>query len=323
MSANPASVAAHTRRTFQTFSEFEAAVGETHFAWRMRPRRDAPFRAEIRQRLFDDVHFTDVRCDPCEGQRDRADIRGAPDAYVCLTLVAEGGQRFAHGEVSSDLDRGDLLLWDGARPGEFDCDASLRLLTILFPHELAAQHVADVGDLCARKISGSSPTGQLLASHVRVLHETMGQLDPAERGPVLRSTLDLLAVCFRPADLVTAGTGYRTALLRRVQQHMMDRLGEQGLSPSDVAAAFGFSSRYLHRLFAQSGVTFSAWLREARLARALRALASPGFRGETITQIAYRFGFADAAHFSRSFRKRYGITPQQHRAERLGADRRR
>jgi len=37
--------------------------------------------------------------------------------------------------------------------------------------------------------------------------------------------------------------------------------------------------------------------------------------GKTITEIAFFWGFSDSAHFSRSFRRRFGISPRIFRAQ--------
>jgi AraC-like DNA-binding protein len=65
-------------------------------------------------------------------------------------------------------------------------------------------------------------------------------------------------------------------------------------------------------------MTFSALVREERLARAARLLRAPEFRALTVTEIALRVGFCDAAHFSRCFRQRYGRSPLQFRTGPLG-----
>jgi AraC-like DNA-binding protein len=57
-------------------------------------------------------------------------------------------------------------------------------------------------------------------------------------------------------------------------------------------------------------------LREARLEACRRDLLSAG-PGESVSGIARRYGFSDAAVFSRAFRAAYGITPTGYRA--LGA----
>jgi len=50
-----------------------------------------------------------------------------------------------------------------------------------------------------------------------------------------------------------------------------------------------------------------------RLDACERVLRDPRSAGRTITDIAYAFGFSDAAHFSRSFQRRFGAAPSAYR----------
>lgn len=71
---------------------------------------------------------------------------------------------------------------------------------------------------------------------------------------------------------------------------------EAGLSPSHFARAFKETTgRAPHR-----------YLLSQRLERARRLLAVPG---GTISDVAARTGFADQAHFTRLFRREFGLTP--------------
>ncbi len=51
---------------------------------------------------------------------------------------------------------------------------------------------------------------------------------------------------------------------------------------------------------------------ERRLEHCRKELSCYG-PSKNITEIAYRWGFNDSAHFSRSFKNRYGISPKQYR----------
>jgi len=51
-------------------------------------------------------------------------------------------------------------------------------------------------------------------------------------------------------------------------------------------------------------------------------LASAAHRHLSISEICFRWGFNDAAHFSRSFGAEYGMTPREFRQKQLGALRR-
>ena len=51
----------------------------------------------------------------------------------------------------------------------------------------------------------------------------------------------------------------------------------------------------------------------ARLERSADELSSTMLQRASITEVAYRWGFTDSAHFSRAFRKRFACTPKDYR----------
>jgi AraC family transcriptional regulator, positive regulator of tynA and feaB len=124
------------------------------------------------------------------------------------------------------------------------------------------------------------------------------------------------------ADLVLTAAGEACStdlsvtesdLLARIEQYLLANLGDPFLTPDGIAAAHFISTRQLQRLFAARGRTVSQSLREARLEGCRRDLLTAG-PGESVSTIARRYGFTDAAVFSRAFRAAYGITPTGYRA---------
>lgn len=98
------------------------------------------------------------------------------------------------------------------------------------------------------------------------------------------------------------------------QEWMKERLGED-VSIADWSAACGLNVDYFSRLFKMhTGVTPRAWLIEARLQKAARMLEYPG---KTVEQIASDCGFNCPFHFSRSFKRRFGLAPANYRSIRL------
>jgi AraC-like DNA-binding protein len=96
-------------------------------------------------------------------------------------------------------------------------------------------------------------------------------------------------------------------------QVLLDRLArdaiEPGLDPARFAERLGLSVRYLHRLLEPTGRSFSEHLQTCRLEHAAALLRDPASAMLRIGEIAERSGFADASHFSRSFRRHFGDTP--------------
>ncbi len=80
-----------------------------------------------------------------------------------------------------------------------------------------------------------------------------------------------------------------------------------------LAAEVGVHPVYLARVFRQHyGIALTTYLQQSRLLRAVRKLGT----AENLTVVALDAGFSDHAHFSRSFKEWFGMTPSQAR-ERL------
>ncbi|TWG00595.1 AraC-like DNA-binding protein [Kitasatospora viridis] len=96
------------------------------------------------------------------------------------------------------------------------------------------------------------------------------------------------------------------------------------LSPQTVADAHGISVRYLHHLFRGEKQTVSTFIRELRLGRCRTDLGQPGLAKHPVGAIGARWGFADAAVFSRAFKAAFGTPPGEYRnqlgARRAGSD---
>jgi len=102
--------------------------------------------------------------------------------------------------------------------------------------------------------------------------------------------------------------------LQRIARQLIEQqLDDALLSPSTLAQQLGISLRQLYRLFDDDGGV-SRHIQQRRLRRSAEDLRSPHLGHESITQIAYRCGFTDSAHFSRAFKKQFSCTPSEYRA---------
>ncbi len=92
------------------------------------------------------------------------------------------------------------------------------------------------------------------------------------------------------------------------------RLWDSELDADDVARMLCVSTRTLHRAFRSQGATLSGWIREQRLERCRDDLVNPRYKHVPISKVAARWGIPDAAHFSRLFKLRYGVSPRAFRS---------
>ncbi len=102
----------------------------------------------------------------------------------------------------------------------------------------------------------------------------------------------------------------RNEYLRRihaVQDYIESNL-DRAPRLAELADIAGFSQYHFHRIFhAVTGETLLQYHNRVKLERATAYLLhSPK---ATVTDIAYHYGFADSAVFSRAFKARYGVSP--------------
>jgi AraC-like DNA-binding protein len=105
-------------------------------------------------------------------------------------------------------------------------------------------------------------------------------------------------------------------LCLRIVEFLRAHLAEYDLSAVRIAEAHHISVRHLYGVLSKAGISLGDWIRAHRLEECRKDLARPGSRNITIASIAGRWGFIDAAHFSRVFREAYGLTPKEWRDSR-------
>ncbi|MFT4278038.1 MAG: acetamidase/formamidase family protein [Rhodopseudomonas sp.] len=158
--------------------------------------------------------------------------------------------------------------------------------------------------------------GELFVRMMDAAARHLETLSDAEWTAAAQSLVDLMPTLLRQtpttADL-NAGTASKAATLQRLCQAIERRLDDPDLTPAKVAAAEGISERYLQKLFGGTGSSFTHYLRERRLQRTCADLSNPAEAHHSISEIAFRAGFNDSAHFSRAFRHRFGVSPREYR----------
>ena len=85
-------------------------------------------------------------------------------------------------------------------------------------------------------------------------------------------------------------------------------LDSDDLTPETLAAAGAISIRTLNRLFGELRTTPMRWVWSQRLEASRMSLAQG--QVTSVTEAAFAHGFNELAHFSRSFKKAFGVSPQ-------------
>lgn len=254
-------------------------------------------------------------------------IRSDDPGLSQLVLNLRGELVLGQGWHSVRLDTDDLILLDCSRPFRAvhfvppGCPGQPEAITIRLAPGLLAVPASRLTELSARRLSGRYGMGALLSGYLRDLSRRAEQYRPADAARLGPITLDLVsATLARHLDPEPAGVSMADdeAIYARVHTFVERRLSDPTLCPEMIATAQHISLRTLHRIFHAHGARVSGLIRTRRLERCRRDLADPRQAAQPIHTIAERWGFRDAAHFSRVFRTEYGISPRAFRTRQSG-----
>ena len=244
----------------------------------------------------------------------RAQIAHGDEAHLTVMMVAEGSEtlRFGSGDDEVHLTEGMFVLWNSSRPMAFATGESLQM-SLQIPEAELLRRLPRVRDFLGRPMGGLHGAGGLFVDHLRSLIRRFGELPPTSREPVLNATLDLLSACLGEQPELPSPR-VRQLMLQQVQSHIEKRLADPALCVASLARSFRMSERNIHKLFAGTGTTVSAHIRDRRLAMCRRDLVSSSLRARQVAEIAHHWGFTDPGHFSKAFRTAYGMSPSEWRA---------
>jgi AraC-like DNA-binding protein len=193
-----------------------------------------------------------------------------------------------------------------------------RVLVLNLRQEGLRPLLRDIDSVLARPIPRQLDALRLLSNYIDgvIGGPALSSADVARL--VVTQIYDLTALTMgatREATEIAKDRGLRVARLNGMKADIAERLTSPNLSVEEVAKRQGVSSRYVQMLFEQEGTTFSQYVISQRLLRAHRMLTDSRFADRSITSLAFDAGFGDLSYFNRAFRRCYGGTPSEIRAD--------
>jgi AraC-like DNA-binding protein len=294
----------------------------THLHFEVSPthRTPARFSGKVVRQAMDDIVLVDCASAPFRGRRDSTTIGAsgpvANENVVGFQFVRRGVERVREGEREITLSPGSIAIWDGLQPTEIEILKPFHKRTLLFPRERVRAVCPRLGELEALPSLERSGPARLLVRYMNALAAELPQLGAAA-GPAANVALELLRAVVEP-ELPSGRAAERAALRAEIRRHVRNHLQDSDLGPTTIALAFAMSVRALHALFEDGDESVAVIVRNDRLQRCLEDLQRRD--AGSVTEIAFRWGFSETAHFSRVFKRRFGATPSEvrHMAQ-LGA----
>ena len=311
----------------RAFSTKEIPAGERSHGWQGKAReicgdcrvqfpKHYPFHGSIEIRSVGSLEIMRFASSPLSFTEFPSEAVNS-QAHCIVTTQLEGVRCYSQDGYATVLEPRDSTLIDCARPWSSQSSGNSVRLYLRIPRELLSNRLQSTTFPIASRIAGNAGLGATLFQVAVSLFREAELFQPAESAAALEAYLDILSACLGRVDS-ELGAPHRSAeLLLRILRFIETHLAEPSLEPMTIASASGISVRHLHRVFARQGYSVGDWIRQRRLQQCRADLCHFGSKQRSITDVAFSWGFSDSAHFSRSFRREFGISPRAFRASQL------
>jgi AraC-like DNA-binding protein len=233
--------------------------------------------------------------------------------FVKMLFQTYGISHFEQNGCRIELMPGDCLAYDVACPHTIISPSLTRHEVVIVPRELLQERGFPPAKLAACKLSARTGSGRIAHDFMHAAFGEAPKLSPHTALGVADTLIDLLLLPLRETGAVF-DRGGPVALYERAQAFIHEHLRDPDLSIDQISVELGCTKRYLHMLFSDRGMTVSDYIWQARLQNCRHELEAQG--GKTITDVAFSWGFSSSSHFSRVFRKYFGIAPSSiHKAQ--------
>lgn len=235
---------------------------------------------------------------------------------IWLSLAVEGVSFLSYEGQTWRIEPGDIVYGPNNVDAKLVFPGPFRQLFVRAPKLVLDSRVFAPGKLRLGHIRGDTGVCSIFSSMLIGLADALMDVSSHDLRPVELAVTEFLLTSLqteKAAFALGGAQGARAAHLHRVCQDIETVLSEPDLSLSRVAQISGASTRYVQKLFQNGGKRFSTYIRARRLERCRQDLVSPTHAHLSISEICFRWGFNSTAHFSRSFRDQFGVSPREFR----------
>jgi AraC-like DNA-binding protein len=249
--------------------------------------------------------------------RSEKNIRHSDADCFLISLQLKGDTSLSQDYRSSTLKPGDLAIYDTTRAYDLKLINTNEQIVVEVPRKTCIRSIGIPDRLTAIKLDGNDSHTRICREFLLTLYRDLHNLDLAQQESMMYIFLELMRHAYQPVTReinLSKSPGQQLKFLM-IKNHMLENLCDNDMNQESVSKIFGISRRYLNRLFEQEELSFSTWLRKERLERCCRDLENPIYNKHTVLEIAHKWGFNDASHFSRTFKNTYNCTALQYRKQ--------
>jgi AraC-like DNA-binding protein len=290
-------------------------IGRSLMKMKFELKPDVPFNVDMVFRVLPDLVLASGTCSAMDCLRTPDLIEGDD---ILLTVALSGDSILHVRGKEIPIGRNAAALTRTADVCRCEIQSASEVINFRLPFGKIAPLVVDLDVATTRPIPVNTEALRLLVHYAAMLKEDDWVTDPHLQSLMASHLQDLAVLAIgatRDASVIAGGRGVPAARLRAIKADIVRNLTDPHLSIEVVALRHGITPRYVRMLFDGDATTFSEFVLAQRLNRVHRMLTDPRFSDRTVSSLVFEAGFGDLSYFNRCFRRLYGATPSDVRAD--------
>lgn len=277
-----------------------------------KPHSYTPFFGEIKLKSYDGLEVAHIETNAQKIERVLSPLK--EDKHYFVILQQKGIMGFSN--VQNEqllLHPGEIALIDSSASYSMYPQGFIQQMSVHIPKYIL-DNIGTNHKAIFSKLSQHQTSIKVLSTILRQLAYAPPSQHDGE-GQTIQQAINAL---IQPS-INSESTKVAPSLKTIAQQHILRLLPEVDLCPELLAKEMKMSKRSLYRLFSEDNISIARLILKSRIEQCCKELAESDISNQplSLTEVAFRWGFSDASHFSRSFKRIKGVSPSVWRESKL------
>src|SRR5216683_1260012 len=282
---------------------------------RTETQADKSFQGKIEYATIRDVRIAKLTASPHHVLRTPNFAKRSNNDFLKVVLQIKGISGFEQGSRKIVLSPCEWSIYDTQQPYRVSVPNGTETLIALVPRENVVTQRIHLDNVLLRKFSGRSGIGKLALQFLVSAFDEISVIAPGAEWEIAGAISNLIRLAMLDASEIRSEVSLPQVWRDRIKSYTISHLRDPELSIDQIAVALNCTKRYIHKVFQCQETSVSESILRMRLARCREDLSNPARSRDSITDIAYSWGFNNPAHFSKAFKDEFHISPRSFRME--------
>ena len=293
-----------------SFSYWRESVTQAYLPLEFETQSRADFQGSMVRNGGNRLKISRVRSSRSIVARTAACIARRANGDFFATLLLSGSGIVRQGDRTALAKVGEVIVVDTNQRFSLDFSEGVDVVCVSFDGSAVRRIITRTGnpaDLVVR----DQAVGRLVAAYISGLAEDLETV-----GSIADLAADQLpALVARAAAPLAPAIPHLASLAIRIREFVEAEIGDRDLGAKRIATALGVSRSTIYEAMAAQGLTVAGFIRDCRLRGCIAEFGSADLNDLPAAAIAERWGFRDAAAFSRTFKRIVGTPPSEFRRQ--------